>query len=132
MSGGGKKLSYHRKLWGLHLDPYMSSISYIVQNFLACSSNDLQQMLRRVCAQLADINADLATLVTQQVHRSLLSVLVESPIAQVALVFCGFCFICHLTRPTVHILKDYSFHFFMEKPFTRYVLRKKTWEDFSA
>ena len=131
MFDGGKKLSYHRKLWGLHLDPYMSSISYIVQNFLACSSNDLQQMLRRVCAQLADINADLATLVTQQVHICKPSVItlgtgrISSGSGSLHILW----FLLYLPFDQTHCsthLKDYSsYHFFMKKHFTRYVCLEK-------
>lgn len=63
-----EQLMYHRKLWALHLDPFMSSILELVQTFLLSSANTVQQMLRRVCAQLADISAPLAILITQQVR----------------------------------------------------------------
>lgn len=58
---------YHRKLWALHLDPFLPDIAEIVRTFLLSSANALQQMLRRVCAQLADISAPLAILITRQV-----------------------------------------------------------------
>lgn len=63
------------QLWALHLEPFLPELSDILQTFINSSSISLQQMLRRVCAQLADLNPTLATLVAKRLLRTLLHVM---------------------------------------------------------
>lgn len=60
------------QLWALHLEPFLPEISDVLQTFINSSSLSLQQMLRRVCAQLADLSPSLAKLVAKRLLRTLL------------------------------------------------------------
>ena len=60
------------QLWALHLEPFLPELSDILQTFINSSSMSLQQMLRRVCAQLADLSPALARLVAKRLLRTLL------------------------------------------------------------
>ena len=54
-----------RKLWGAHLLPLTSEIGDILRNLSGSSCQPLQQLLRRVCWQLADLSAPTALLVVR-------------------------------------------------------------------
>ena len=63
-----------RKLWGAHLLPLSSEIGEILRNLSMSSCQPLQQLLRRVCWQLADLAAPTALLIA----RCLLDTIYES------------------------------------------------------
>ena len=52
-------------LWALHFDPFVDAVSEIVSALLRSSCPELLGVLRRVCAQLADLSPALATLVAR-------------------------------------------------------------------
>ena len=52
-------------LWALHLEPFIDTISDIVSALLSSSCPELLAVLRRVCAQLADLSPALATMVAR-------------------------------------------------------------------
>ena len=52
-------------LWALHIDPFVDMVTEIVSALLRSSCPELLGVLRRVCAQLADLSPSLATLVAR-------------------------------------------------------------------
>lgn len=54
-----------RKLWGAHLLPLASEIQEILKNLSGSACQPLQQLLRRVCWQLADLAAPTALMVVR-------------------------------------------------------------------
>ena len=71
-SKDSERIQSLHQLWALHLEPFLPELSDILQTFINSSSMSLQQMLRCVCAQLADLSPALARLVAKQLLRTLL------------------------------------------------------------
>ena len=62
-----------RQLWAVHLEPFLFEITELIQSFIGGSSTTLQQALRRVCAQLADLSPSLAAITARLIIRAVLS-----------------------------------------------------------
>ncbi|XP_046569418.1 protein virilizer homolog [Haliotis rubra] len=63
-----------RKLWSAHLHPLSSLINDLIKECSGSSCQPLQQMLCRVCWQLADLASPSATMIT----RCLLDIIIEN------------------------------------------------------
>ncbi|XP_032239256.2 protein virilizer homolog isoform X2 [Nematostella vectensis] len=61
----------HRLLWSAHLNPLSSDLQEILKSLAGSACHNLQQVLRRVCSQLADLSAPTAF----NIVRTLLEVL---------------------------------------------------------
>ena len=72
LSKDSERIQSLHQLWALHLEPFLPELSDILQTFINSSSMSLQQMLHRVCAQLADLSPALARLVAKRLLRTLL------------------------------------------------------------
>ena len=59
------QISRLHKLWALHLDPFLETVSEVVSSLLCSSCLELLGVFRRVCAQLADLSPSLATLIAR-------------------------------------------------------------------
>ena len=55
-------------LWALHFEPFVDTVSEIISALLRSSCPELLGVLRRVCAQLADLSPTLATMVARYYH----------------------------------------------------------------
>jgi len=62
-----------RRLWAVHLGPFYTDISELLETLLESSCTPLQQALRRVGTQLADLSPSLATLIAQMVIKRIIS-----------------------------------------------------------
>lgn len=71
-SKDSERIQSLHQLWSLHLEPFLPELSDVLQTFINSSSMSLQQMLRRVCAQLADLSPTLSRLVAKRLLRTLL------------------------------------------------------------
>lgn len=54
-----------RQLWAVHLGPFLTETTELLEMLMGSSCTALQQALRRVCAQLVDLSPSLATLIAR-------------------------------------------------------------------
>lgn len=62
-----------RNLWAAHLLPLSSSLSSLLEMLIPSMCLSLQQILRRVCAQLSDLAPSLAMVITRMVASKILA-----------------------------------------------------------
>ncbi|GFQ90344.1 protein virilizer homolog [Trichonephila clavata] len=73
------KMVNYRKLWSAHLHSLSSIIQEVIVSLAATSCHPLQQLLRRVCVQLADLAAPTALFIVRAVLDALLETLILLP-----------------------------------------------------
>ncbi|GIY03657.1 protein virilizer homolog [Caerostris extrusa] len=74
------KMINYRKLWSAHLHSLSGTIQEVIVSLAATSCHSLQQLLRRVCVQLADLAAPTALFIVRAVLDALLdTLLLPSP-----------------------------------------------------
>ncbi|GFT51849.1 protein virilizer homolog [Nephila pilipes] len=73
------KMVNYRKLWSAHLHSLSSIIQEVIVSLAATSCHPLQQLLRRVCVQLADLAAPTALFIVRAVLDALLDTLLLLP-----------------------------------------------------
>ncbi|GBL61408.1 hypothetical protein AVEN_9543-1 [Araneus ventricosus] len=69
----------YRKLWSAHLHSLSGTIQEVIVSLAATSCHPLQQLLRRVCVQLADLAAPTALFIVRAVLDALLETLILPP-----------------------------------------------------
>uniref|UniRef100_T1D1V3 Putative virilizer-like protein n=1 Tax=Cupiennius salei TaxID=6928 RepID=T1D1V3_CUPSA len=70
------KMVNYRKLWSAHLHSLSGTIQEVIVSLAATSCHPLQQLLRRVCVQLADLAAPTALFIVKAVLDALLEALI--------------------------------------------------------
>ncbi|KAG8190819.1 hypothetical protein JTE90_028318 [Oedothorax gibbosus] len=73
------KMVNYRKLWSAHLHSLSGTIQEVIVSLAATSCHPLQQLLRRVCVQLADLAAPTALFIVRSVLDALLEALIVPP-----------------------------------------------------
>ncbi|XP_054715831.1 protein virilizer homolog isoform X2 [Uloborus diversus] len=73
------KMVNYRKLWSAHLHSLSGIIQEVIVSLAATSCHPLQQLLRRVCVQLADLSAPTALFIVRAVLDALLETLILLP-----------------------------------------------------
>ncbi|XP_055934312.1 protein virilizer homolog [Argiope bruennichi] len=73
------KMINYRKLWSAHLHSLSGTIQEVIVSLAATSCHPLQQLLRRVCVQLADLAAPTALFIVRAVLDALLDTLILPP-----------------------------------------------------